>query len=90
MHAYECNYIIEGFTDLPPSFVTALSRASLISPKTSSQMLKISVGRRRRTSGRPVETRDAIPMAVSLRCRGSDMLSNYSTTSRSERQKIRR
>lgn len=50
--------------------------ASRNSPKTSSHILHISVGNRSRTSCLPVDTRLAIPMAVSLRCRGSDMLSN--------------
>lgn len=51
--------------------------ASRISPNTSSHKLHISVGSRSKTSCVPVDTRLAIPIAVSFLCLGSDILSNY-------------
>lgn len=54
----------------------AIACVSRISHSTSSHRLHTSVGRRSSTSCRPVDTRLAMPIATSLRWRGSDMLSN--------------
>lgn len=54
-----------------------VSCSSRISPKQSSQRLKISEDNRCSTSWQLVETKQAIPMAVNLRFWWSDMLSNY-------------
>ncbi len=55
----------------------ASAYASRISAKTSVHKLKISLESLDRTSGLPVATRLAIPIAANLRCCGSDKLSNW-------------